>query len=175
MNTNPSRGASKSILRPLESADIPWVYALQEDNDAAAMAGVPGRFLTEQEFTSNLSAFLEHYSNPALAFAIEDDGEAAGYIGCFPAGHENYRVSFWIKRAFWGRGLATTSLGQLLDKLPPGLKELPLEAGVVEGNIASETVLKKCGFKPTRTETFVSAAHEAEKQLTIFVWQQDNI
>ncbi len=175
MNTTSSPDAPKSILRPLVSADIAWVYALQEDREAAAMAGVPGRFLSEQEFTSNLSAFLERNSNPALAFAIEDGGEAAGYIGCFPAGPEHNRISFWIRREFWGRGLATIALGQLLDALQPSIKELQLEAGVIEGNIASETVLKKCGFKPKRTETFVSAAHEAEKQLTIFVWQPDNI
>lgn len=133
------------------------------------MAGVPGRFMTEQEFTASLTAFLGKNHKPTLAYAIMKGDDMAGYIGCFPYGETVHRISFWIERAFWGQGLATSALYQLLQNLPPYLLEKELEAGVIEGNEASAKVLKRCGFEAKSVEKFHSAAHNTEKRQTIFI------
>ena len=51
-------------------------------------------------------------------------------------------VGYWIDRAFWGRGIATTALTAFLR-----LEQTrPLYAGVAKHNVASIRVLEKCGF-----------------------------
>src|SRR5262249_44237054 len=51
-------------------------------------------------------------------------------------------VSYWIGRAFWGKGIATKALAALLGSV----KTRPLYARAARDNIASIRVLEKCGF-----------------------------
>ncbi len=51
-------------------------------------------------------------------------------------------VGYWIGREFWGRGLATQALAELLDVVDAR----PLHAYVAKNNVASIRVLEKCGF-----------------------------
>jgi RimJ/RimL family protein N-acetyltransferase len=77
----------------------------------------------------------------ALTWTIVADGEVAGNIGCWEADGRRF-VGYWIGREFWGRGLATQALAELV-----GLVEArPLYAHVVTSNVASIRVLEKNGF-----------------------------
>jgi RimJ/RimL family protein N-acetyltransferase len=69
------------------------------------------------------------------------DGEVAGNIGCWEADGRRF-VGYWIGRAFWGRGLATQALAELVGMV----EARPLYAHVVKSNVASIRVLEKCGF-----------------------------
>jgi RimJ/RimL family protein N-acetyltransferase len=51
-------------------------------------------------------------------------------------------VGYWIGREFWGQGLATRALAELLTELP----QRPLHAYVATTNAGSIRVLEKCGF-----------------------------
>lgn len=51
-------------------------------------------------------------------------------------------VSYWIGREFWGKGIATRALSELLGHV----KMRPLYARAAKDNIASLRVLQKCGF-----------------------------
>ncbi|MGH3426407.1 MAG: GNAT family N-acetyltransferase [Mycobacteriales bacterium] len=51
-------------------------------------------------------------------------------------------VGYWIGREFWGRGLATEALAELVDIGDAR----PLHAEVVTTDVASIRVLEKCGF-----------------------------
>jgi RimJ/RimL family protein N-acetyltransferase len=51
-------------------------------------------------------------------------------------------ISYWIGKEFWGRGIATRALSDLLDQL----LDRPLYARVAKDNKASIRVLEKCGF-----------------------------
>ena len=57
-------------------------------------------------------------------------------------------VGYWLGREFWGQGLATRALRELVDEL-----ERPLYAEVATTNIGSIRVLEKCGFKVVGSET----------------------
>ena len=72
---------------------------------------------------------------------VSDNGEVAANIGCWEADGRRF-VGFWIGREFWGRGLATQALAELLDLVDAR----PLHAHVVKSNVASIRVLEKCGF-----------------------------
>ena len=125
------------VLREVVEADLPVFYEHQRDREAAAMAAFPPR---------ERDAFMAHWAktlanDSALTWTIVCDGEVAGNIGCWEA-DGRMLVGYWIGREFWGRGLATQALAELLGVVDAR----PLHAYVVKSNVASIRVLEKCGF-----------------------------
>lgn len=125
------------VLREVTEADLPVFHEYECDPQASAMAAFPPR---------ELDAFLAHWAktlanDAALTWTIVCDGEVAGYIGCWEADGPRF-VGYWIGRAFWGRGLATEALAEVMEIVDAR----PLYAEVVSTNVASIRVLEKCGF-----------------------------
>jgi RimJ/RimL family protein N-acetyltransferase len=125
------------VLREVVEADLPVFYEHQRDPEAAAMAAFPPR---------ERDAFMAHWArtlanDSALTWTVVSDGAVAGNIGCWE--DEGRRlVGYWIGREFWGRGLATQALMELLGVVDAR----PLQAYVAKRNVASIRVLEKCGF-----------------------------
>src|SRR3954447_18087445 len=125
------------VLREVVEADLPVFYEHQRDPEAAAMAAFPPR---------DRDAFMAHWAKTLandsfVTRTVVSDGEVAGNIGCWEADGRRL-VGYWIGREFWGRGLATRALTELLGIVDAR----PLHAFVVKSNIASIRVLEKCGF-----------------------------
>jgi RimJ/RimL family protein N-acetyltransferase len=82
-------------------------------------------------------------------FVIEYEGELAGLIGLHPQ-KDVYRLSlelgYWIGEPFWGKGLATESVKQVLDFAFNNLDINRIFAGALEHNEGSKKVLLKNGF-----------------------------
>jgi RimJ/RimL family protein N-acetyltransferase len=72
---------------------------------------------------------------------IVDAVAVAGNIGCWEQ-DSRLLVGYWVGREFWGRGLATAALAELVAEIP----ERPLHAWVASSNFGSIRVLEKCGF-----------------------------
>jgi len=125
------------VLRDVVEADLPVFYDYERDPEASAMAAFPSR---------SRDAFMAHWArtlanDSALTWTIVGDGEVAGNIGCWVADGRRL-VGYWIGQEFWGRGLATEALAELVDIVDAR----PLYAEVVTTNVASIRVLEKCGF-----------------------------
>ena len=125
------------VLREVVEADLPVFYEHQRDREAAAMAAFPPR---------ERDAFMAHWAktlanDSALTWTVVSDGAVAGNIGCWEDDGRRL-VGYWIGREFWGRGLATRALAELLDVVDAR----PLHAYVARCNVASIRVLEKCGF-----------------------------
>jgi RimJ/RimL family protein N-acetyltransferase len=125
------------VLREVVEADLAVFYDHESDSEASAMAAFPSRAR---------DAFMAHWAktlanDSALTWTIVCDGEVAGNIGCWVADGRRL-VGYWIGREFWGRGLATQALAELVDLVAAR----PLLAEVVNTNVASIRVLEKCGF-----------------------------
>jgi RimJ/RimL family protein N-acetyltransferase len=125
------------VLREVVEADLPVFYEFERDPQASAMAAFPSR---------ERDAFMAHWAktlgnDTALTWTILCDGEVAGNIGCWETDGRRF-VGYWIGRAFWGRGLATEALAEVVDIVDAR----PLYAEVVTTNVASIRVLEKCGF-----------------------------
>jgi RimJ/RimL family protein N-acetyltransferase len=132
------------VLREVVEADLAVFYEHQRDPEAAAMAAFPPR---------DRDAFMAHWAttlanDSVLTRTVVSDGEVAGNIGCWEAEGRIF-VGFWIGREFWGRGLATRALAELLGMV----KARPLHAHVAKGNVASIRVLEKCGFDEVGEQT----------------------
>jgi len=124
------------VLREVVENDIPIFFEQQNDPEAIEMAAFPPR---------EWEAFAAHWAriradDSCVLKTIVFDGEVAGNIGCWPRDDKRY-VGYWLGREFWGKGLATRALEELVADL-----ERPLYAEVSTANIGSIRVLEKCGF-----------------------------
>jgi RimJ/RimL family protein N-acetyltransferase len=129
--------ADRVRLRPVEPGDLPRIFDLQLDPESNRMAMVIPR--TREAFDVHWAQILTDSRNTTRAILIGD--ELVGYISCFPMDGDEH-VGYWIDRAHWGRGIASSALRLLLQEVT----RRPLHAAVATSNEASVRVLQKCGF-----------------------------
>jgi RimJ/RimL family protein N-acetyltransferase len=129
------------MLRKVVENDLPTFFEHQQDQEANAMAAFPAR---------EWDAFISHWhtnvlGNPANEVrTILVGDEVAGYVSSWE--QEGKRlVGYWIGREYWGRGIASSALGEFLRVHE---RRRPIHAYVALSNARSMRVLEKCGFKP---------------------------
>jgi RimJ/RimL family protein N-acetyltransferase len=138
-----ANGTDRSVLRDVVETDIPVLFEHQRDPEAARMAAFPAR--DREAFTAHWQKIL---ANDEVKKTILFDGQVAGNIVIFERGGKRL-VGYWIGREFWGQGLATRALAELLTEVA----ERPLHAYVATSNLGSIRVLEKCGFTLEGHET----------------------
>ena len=136
--------SERSVLRDVVEADIPILFEHQRDPEAARMAAFPPR--DREAFTAHWQKILanDELTKKTILF----DGQVAGNVVMFDRDDKRL-VGYWIGREFWGQGLATRALAELLTEV----KERPLHAYVATSNLGSVRVLEKCGFTLEGRET----------------------
>ncbi len=132
--------SDRITLRPVEPSDLDAFYAHQLDPEAIRLAA----FVNPDR--KNRAAFDVHWTKILNApeninRTIVADGQVAGHIACFPM-EGNLEVTYWLGREFWGRGIATQALNQMLRLITVR----PLFARAATDNLGSLRVLQKCGF-----------------------------
>jgi RimJ/RimL family protein N-acetyltransferase len=131
------------VLRDVVDDDIEVFFEQQNDAEAIRMAVWVPR---------ERDAFFEHWrgilSNDELvAKTIVSGDEVAGNITSWERDGKRF-VGYWLGREFWGQGLATKALTELIQEL-----DRPVYAEVATTNGGSIRVLEKCGFTVVGTET----------------------
>jgi RimJ/RimL family protein N-acetyltransferase len=146
-------------IRPVLESDLDTFYEHQTDPEATAMAvfGARERDVFMEHWHSRILANPDNYAR-----TITVGGAVAGNILSWDMESHRY-VGYWIGREFWGRGVATEALSQLVRELT----ERPLYALVVVTNIGSQRVLEKSGFKQ------VERHKSPEDSLEEFVYRLD--
>ncbi len=129
-------------LRDVHADDLDAFFEHQTDAEAVAMAAFPPR--ERETFLTHWARVLEDPRNSTWTVLVA--GDVAGYIACFPQ-DDALHIGYWLGRPFWGRGIATAALAQLLGRVPAR----PLFARVAEHNVGSRRVLEKCGFEQIGT------------------------
>jgi RimJ/RimL family protein N-acetyltransferase len=126
------------VLRDVIQGDLPVFFEHQSDPVANRMAAFEAR---------DREAFMVHWrtrvlgDETAITRTILYRDQVAGNIVCYLQGGRRL-VGYWIGRPFWGKGIATAALSQLLAIVA----ERPLVALVAKHNAGSIRVLEKCGF-----------------------------
>src|SRR5262252_636833 len=128
------------ILRDLAESDLPILFEQQNDLEANRMAAFMPRDPSDRD------AFMTHWKRiladpTAMTKAILWNGKVAGSIGSF-LWDGKPQVTYWLGKAFWGRGIATLALTEFLRIC----NTRPLYASAAKDNVASIRVLEKCGF-----------------------------
>jgi RimJ/RimL family protein N-acetyltransferase len=126
-----------SVLRDVIESDLPVFFEHQRDPEATRMADFPAR--DREAFDAHWERVLgdETLTSKTIVF----EGQVAGNIGSWEQDGRRL-VGYWLGREFWGKGLATKALAELVDELD----RRPLYAYVAKTNVGSIRVLEKCGF-----------------------------
>ncbi|MFJ1593186.1 GNAT family N-acetyltransferase [Kitasatospora albolonga] len=128
-------------LRPLTEEDIPTLFEIQLDGTAQRLAA-----FTDARTARDAEAFRQKYrkilaDGAVVHRVIEIDGEVVGSVATCPMEGDT-ELTYWIRRDWWGRGVATAAVTALLDEVT----ERPIHARVVEDNRGSVRVLERTGF-----------------------------
>ncbi len=96
--------------------------------------------------------FIERVSNeqPTKIFAITSENMAIGSIGIFPDQdiyRKNGAIAYWIAEPYWGKGIATSAIEQILRYGFDVLRLTRIYAKPFGTNIGSQRVLEKMGFE----------------------------
>lgn len=139
-------------LRPVESGDLDRFFEQQLDPEANEMAAFTAKNPADR------GVFNYHWGlmlrDPAtVARTIEHDGEVAGSIFLFPD-EDARELSFWTDRKFWGQGITTAAVDEILKEFP----DRPVRARVVSDNIGTLKILERRGFvKVGESQDFANA------------------
>ncbi|MFE5817518.1 GNAT family N-acetyltransferase [Streptomyces sp. NPDC056479] len=148
-------------LRAVHDSDLPVFYRQMNDPEALRMAAFTPKDPADRD------AFDEHWkrirSSPDVLRTILADGDVVGSAAVYGEPSER-EVTYWVDRAYWGRGIATAALRALLAEVP----ERPLYARAAADNEGSLRVLRKCGFRVTaQARGFANARGEEIDELVL--------
>jgi RimJ/RimL family protein N-acetyltransferase len=143
-------------LRPVHDSDLPVFYRQLNDPESLRMAA-----FTPPD-PADWSAFEDHWrrlraSADVHARTVLLDGDVVGSAAVYGVPGER-EVTYWVDRAYWGRGVATAALRALLTEVP----ERPLYARAAADNAGSLRVLARCGFHETARDRGYAPARGAE-------------
>ena len=129
------------VLREVHDSDLPVFYRQLNDPEALRMAAFT------PENPADRDAFDAHWKRIRSAAdvvlrTVLADGDVIGHASVYGEPGER-EVTYWVDRAYWGRGVATAALRGLLAEVP----ERPLYARAAADNEGSRRVLEKCGFR----------------------------
>ncbi|MEA1673377.1 GNAT family N-acetyltransferase [Nitrospirillum sp. BR 11163] len=128
-------------LRPVIDTDLPIFFAQQADPVANAMA-VFGAARPDDAAAFGAKWARIRASPDLLTRTVVVEDAVAGYVAHFPLMGQP-SIAYWLGRAFWGRGIASTAVAQFIATIPTR----PLYARVAVGNTASARVLARTGFR----------------------------
>ncbi|MEV6513078.1 GNAT family N-acetyltransferase [Streptomyces sp. NPDC051642] len=149
-------------LRPVHDSDLPVFFRLTNDPESVRMAAFTAKDPADRD------AFDAHWKRiRALAGVLNRtilaDGDVVGNVAVYGEPDER-EVTYWIDRTYWGKGIATAALRDLLAEAP----ERPVHARVAADNEGSRRVLEKCGFRVTGHDRgFANARGEEIDELVL--------
>ncbi len=128
-------------LREVIHSDLPIFFEQQLDPRANHMAAFTASDPTDREaFLARWTMMLANET--ILIRTILAGDEVAGHVLRYEE-MGRPEVSYWLGKAYWGRGIASQALASFVTQLP----ERPLFARVAQDNLASLRVLQKNGFR----------------------------
>lgn len=142
-------------LRPWRESDLP---ALVQNANNAQIAG----FMTNgfpypyTEAAGRKFLTLAGAQDPMQLFAIEAAGRIAGAIGIHPqtdVSCKNAEIGYWLGETYWGQGLATEAVKQMIVYGFRNFDILRIYGRVFGNNPASARVLENAALKKKRIST----------------------
>jgi RimJ/RimL family protein N-acetyltransferase len=129
------------LLRDVASDDLAIFFEHQKDQEANTMAAFTAKNPDDQE------AFMAHWQkiladDTVIIQTITYNKEIAGSVLSYEE-EGKPEVSYWIGRAYWGKGIASWALKEFLAHHN---QTRPIYARVAKDNLGSRRVLEKCGF-----------------------------
>ncbi len=164
------RPLGRVTLRDVTEEDVPLLFQIQRDPVANRMAAFTAKD------PDDWVAFHKHWDDVLADEHVRMktvvlDGRVVGNAGSFvDPEFGKTEVTCWIGREWWGRGIATLALTELLRRVP----ERPVYARAAEDNVASIRALEKCGFVLVdRSRGFAQARGEETAEVILRLGELD--
>jgi RimJ/RimL family protein N-acetyltransferase len=159
-----------TIIRPWKAEDLNALVSLADNINiwSALRNSFPNPY-TPADGEAWLQ--LMEQASPVVNFAIEFNGVLTGGIGLILNGDvyiKSAEVGYWIGEPFWGRGIATEALRQMVNYTFTYFDIVRLYAEVFEHNKASMRVLEKNGFYLEGVRR--KAVFKQEKLMDDYIW-----
>ncbi|CAM5713930.1 GNAT family N-acetyltransferase [Streptomyces purpurascens] len=149
-------------LRAIHDSDLPVFFRQMNDPEALHMAAFTPKDPADRD------AFDAHWakirSSSAVVRTVLADGDVVGSAAVYGEPGER-EVTYWIDRAYWGKGIATDALRALVTEVD----ERPLYARAASDNVGSLRVLEKCGFRAVASARGYAQARDAEIDETVLI------
>jgi RimJ/RimL family protein N-acetyltransferase len=147
-------------LRPVEDSDLDALFEQMRDPESVRMAAFTARDSNDRAaFDAHMAKIRA--SPECTQRAVTADGRFVGTIGSYITdGH--IEVTYWIDRAYWGRGIAGRALALFLGTI----RDRPVFARAASDNVGSLKVLERAGFAIVSTEVGYASARGAEIEET---------
>lgn len=150
------------ILRPTTVADLPQLFTFQLDPEATYLAAFMAKDAADRSaYLAKYTRLLEDPTVNNQTILVNDT--IAGSIAKFIM-HGDAEITYWIDKAWWGKGVATTALQQFLSIE----QSRPLFGRTAFDNFGSQRVLEKCGFIKTGTDKGFANARQTEIEEFIY-------
>ncbi|MFD7875143.1 GNAT family N-acetyltransferase [Streptomyces sp. NPDC059766] len=149
-------------LRKVHDSDLAVFFRQMNDPESLRMAAFTPQDPADRD---DFEAKWRRIRDRELVRTVLVDGDVVGTASVYGEPGER-EVTYWVDRAYWGRGIATAALRLLLAEV----SERPLYARAAADNEGSLRVLRKCGFRESARATgFANARGEeiAEIVLTL--------
>ncbi len=136
-------------LRPIQRTDLDSLLHHANNPNIAGM--LTNRF--PYPYTrADGEKFIEFVqaAKPNTSLAIDIDGNMVGAIGVhqqMDVRCKNAEMGYWLTEPFWGKGIMTRAVVQMLDYGFQNFDITRIYACVFEGNEGSKKVLLKAGFE----------------------------
>ncbi len=146
-----------------EENDLNIFFEFQLDEEANYLAA-----FTSKD-PNNKAAYIEKYSkhlaDPTINMqTIKVNDVIVGSIAKFVI-ENDAEITYWIDKKFWGQGIATTALKELLK-----IEQVrPIYGRVAFDNYGSQKVLEKCGFVKIGTDK--GFANARQKEIEEFIYK----
>lgn len=152
-------------LRPTAVSDLETLFQIQLDEEANYQAAFTSKDSQNKE--AYLAKYTRLLSDPAVNNqTIIVDTVIAGSIAKFVM-EGDAEITYWIDKKFWGQGVATKALKDLLIIE----KTRPVFGRVAFDNLGSQKVLENCGF--IRIGTDKGFANARQTEIEEFIYRLD--
>ena len=133
--------SNELLLRNVVNDDLLIFFEYQLDPEANYMAAFTAKDPTNQEaFMAHWHRILAEKTN--IIQTIIFNGQVAGSVSSYED-EGKPEVTYWLGKEYWGKGIATWALKELLAHHN---QRRPMYARVAKDNPGSRRVLEKCGF-----------------------------
>lgn len=152
----PNLESNRIFLRPFTLEDAPIVQNFVSDKRVAeTTAGIAHPYPNGEakEWISGHAACWEKMDTAHFAIVVSETSELVGAISLMDINHQAAELGYWVGFPHWARGYCTEATITLCNY---GFSTLGLNVVIAKylaTNQSSGSVLRKCGFIRTGSET----------------------
>jgi len=138
-----------ALLRHLRLSDAHDIYKNVKDKEVSKWtATIPYPYPKDGAVKFIRHAQYHADKDKDLILGIEYDGRIIGVISLMHINktHKRAELGYWLGKKFWGKGIMTESVRQILKIAFQKKKLHRIYAKVFQENLPSQKVLERCGF-----------------------------